>query len=30
VAFSPHLNTYQGFTRVDLHVKDFRPSPERG
>lgn len=24
VAFSPQLNTYQGFTRVDLHVKDFR------
>jgi single-stranded-DNA-specific exonuclease len=25
VAFSPQLNTYQGFTRVDLHIKDFRP-----
>jgi single-stranded-DNA-specific exonuclease len=24
VAFSPQINTYQGFTRVDLHVKDFR------
>jgi single-stranded-DNA-specific exonuclease len=24
VAFSPQLNTYQGFTRVDLHIKDFR------
>ncbi len=28
VAFSPQLNTYQGFTRVDLHVKDFRPCAE--
>jgi single-stranded-DNA-specific exonuclease len=28
VAFCPHLNTYQGFTRVDLHVKDFRPAPK--
>ncbi len=27
VAFSPHINTYQGFTRVDLHIKDFRPCP---
>ena len=28
VAFSPHLNTYQGFTRVDLHIKDFRACTE--
>jgi single-stranded-DNA-specific exonuclease len=25
VAFSPQINTYQGFSSVDLHVKDFRP-----
>jgi single-stranded-DNA-specific exonuclease len=25
VAFSPQLNTFRGFTRVDLHIKDFRP-----
>jgi single-stranded-DNA-specific exonuclease len=28
MAFSPQLNTYQGFTRVDLHVKDFRRCKE--
>src|SRR5262245_6724134 len=30
VAFSPQLNTYQGFTRVDLHIKDFRPCAPGG
>jgi single-stranded-DNA-specific exonuclease len=30
VAFSPQINTYQGFTRVDLHIKDFRPCPKQG
>jgi single-stranded-DNA-specific exonuclease len=30
VVFSPQLNTYQGLTRVDLHVKDFRPCLPQG
>ena len=27
VAFYPHVNSFQGFTRVDLHIKDFRRCP---